>query len=65
MYYKYYFFSPLKGLQLAEISTLPQSIVREAQEISKELTRQKEVGNNYPIELSTVQNHLPARHEDS
>ncbi|XP_022793789.1 mutS protein homolog 4-like [Stylophora pistillata] len=30
------------GVQLAEFSTLPQSIVREAREISTELTRQKE-----------------------
>lgn len=33
----------LKGLQLAEISTLPLSIVNEAREISTELIRQKEV----------------------
>ncbi|RMX43324.1 hypothetical protein pdam_00014951 [Pocillopora damicornis] len=30
------------GVQLAEFSTLPQSIIREAREISTELTRQKE-----------------------
>lgn len=33
----------MTGVQLAEFSTLPQSIVREAREISTELTRQKEV----------------------
>ena len=31
------------GVQLAEFSTLPQSIVKEAREVSTELTRQKEV----------------------
>lgn len=33
----------MTDVQLAEFSTLPQSIVREAREISTELTRQKEV----------------------
>ena len=45
---KYMFFQ-FRGLRLAEISTLPRSIVREAHEISKELIKQKEVLNMLKI----------------
>lgn len=42
-------FFQFRGLRLAEISTLPRSIVREAHEISKELIKQKEVLNMLKI----------------
>lgn len=45
----------MTGVQLAEFSTLPQSIVREAREISTELTRQKEVDMKSPHFISIYQ----------
>ncbi|KAK2568999.1 MutS protein-like protein 4 [Acropora cervicornis] len=49
-------FFQFRGLRLAEISTLPRSIVWEAHEISKELIKQKENSNL----LSTESRHQRA-----
>jgi len=39
----------LAGIQLAEISTLPQSVVREAKEIAKKLAEEKKVSECQPL----------------